>query len=204
MADNAPGRHFLLQHTLEQSNVGASPEIRYQWDDWDVLRYYDPPPDQVVEALSQVSHRLKLGFALGTAEFIFHRYRQLSRDPMPIQYCEAGWAGLINWRYVRYEELEDEDWVGPVRSVLNSAVTLIVDTIDCVNNDQHPEFPAASLSALARYILDDVASYDAWSSEILNQMAVLHPFQAADPIGPRSPLSSLTRARESAIPKPIS
>lgn len=174
---------YILDRILERTNIGSAP-IRYKWDESDVLAYYDPPEKKLVRTLSRLDFRFNLGFALGTAEFILYRYSGMTLKRMPWEYCQAAWATLINWRYLRYEEVDDDEWAGPVLGVLNCVITLVVDTVTCVNQEQKPEFPAASLCRLAAYVLDKPEEYESWVVNTVKAGKDIRRRNLDDPVGP--------------------
>lgn len=159
-------------------------EIRYTWDDWDVDKSYEPLDKDVRAQMALVTHRANVAFTISCAEWIYWRFSTVSDDLAPIQYAEAAWAAIIDWRYTKYFEPPDADWMGPVRGPLSLAIIFVVNAIERMVHDDLPEIASASILALTKHVLpSDQAAFLSWDSWARQTAAALYPRNPANPRG---------------------
>src|SRR3954468_22133595 len=97
------------------SGVQTAP-FQYEWDDDNAEDIYLRPDSRLDAKLHQIADRAEVALTLGIAEWIAWRFREACPDPILLQFIEAVWAGIIDWRYISGAEgLSKKNWHGPVR-----------------------------------------------------------------------------------------
>jgi hypothetical protein len=184
--------------------------IRYKWDDWDVEQAEEPVSDKLYGKLTDISFRANVAFAIGVAEWVVYRYRLVFDDPLPCQYLTAAWAQVIDWNYGCYpwEDYIDQfssshEWSGPVKGPINRAMSLVRFSITQAQEYGNPSLPAAWISNLARYVMNEPSPYRRWRRDILRKFTGLYPFDEEEPLGeviPREEMAPDAEITEADIP----
>src|SRR5215813_7259631 len=107
----------------------ADPVLRYEWDDWRLQDMFDTDSLAFHKRMGGLSYRAGIAFTVATGEWIVHRFDAVSGVPVPLKHMEAMWAGVVDSRYVRYWEPEDEHWLGPLRGALRLAIIFTLEAM---------------------------------------------------------------------------
>lgn len=178
-----------IPNYLKSANVQDS-SLRYEWDDWRTLPALETPKELVVR-LKGVSQRAVLAFACGGAEWIAYRFSKLCDDPAPWNYLEAAWALTIDIRYVGYGNSTGwqvhayKGWDGPIKRPIRNSLNYLEIAFQQLASEYHadPATFAAKISALARYVMPDPATYDRWCEQVLRRFEALYQRDPEDQMG---------------------
>jgi hypothetical protein len=175
---------------LRRSDVRDT-TVAYTWDDWKVEEAYEPLDDDLLARLAQMSYRANEAFTIACAEWIVDRFRLLSDDPAPINYIEAAWAAIVDWRYAKYFEPVDEEWQGPVRRALEVTMALTVEVIGRTENCDLPEISSASIANLAKHVMTRPEPFEEWQEWAVERLTLFYPRDEEEPLGPVVPREAL-------------
>ena len=67
----------------------ATPQLRFLWDEWNVVDTYEPMDEDEGRRLAVLSRRANCAFTIAIAEWIVHRFDGMDADPEPLQFIEA-------------------------------------------------------------------------------------------------------------------
>lgn len=168
---------YLVRSGVQDRN------LRYTWDDINYSAAYEPLDEALLERLGRISQRALVAFSIACAEWIVYRLGAVVDDPTPPEYLEAAWAGVVDAAYTLYFEPDLSEWEGPARGPIAAAMMLVVDALVRMEDDDHPEYNAASLSGLAEHLLSDPAPFRAWREQVLARLQEHHPLDSKDTRG---------------------
>jgi len=155
--------------------------LTYEWDEWDVHEYFDFPAEELESRLSLVSRRGSIALTLAVGEWICHRYSQVSSDPAPMQYLEAGWAEQLQPDTTSYFETDDDEWRGVIRGPLSIVMTIANDALFCLDEDDETAVRAAWMTNLARHVLPKSDTFDRWLDTVVERLTLYHPREESAP-----------------------
>lgn len=167
------------------------PQIRYRWDDWNLDQYLDNPDDSLVVALEPLPHRANVAIALGMTEWLVHRFSSLDEDQVPWLIIEAAWAQSINRRYSEFIELNDEDWLGPMRRPVQLALENVQEILVACFDDEDTAEETASVSKLVLHVLPHLDAFLHWRAGVITRLTKFYVRQKDDPVGPVIPREAL-------------
>lgn len=154
-------------------------QLLYEWDEWNVRKYYDLDPQDVWTRLQPLSLRAQIALSIAIGEWVCHRFSLVDADPRPWQFLEAAWAGVISPCYCRYTETDDDEWRGPARGPLNMTISIVNDALFHINEDPNAAARAVWMRSLARHVLPGTDAFDAWFDAILQRL--VHSFPKPPP-----------------------
>lgn len=160
-----------------------NPEIRFRWDDWDV-EAVDMPVDEALQArLAAMSQRAVAAFTIGASEWLIHRFSGLTSELLPRQYLEAAWAQLCDFHYSTHFDVDTDQWRGPVRGPMGTAIRRVKFALRQADVEGNPEWSACRLSKLIEHVLPDATPYLDWRDRIIDRFVALYPFKKDDSLG---------------------
>jgi hypothetical protein len=186
----------FIPRYIELSNVAAQ-TMRYKWDDWNIEQAEEPIDESLAGRFSQLSLRAVVAFTLGTAEWIVYRYKTLCDISLPLQYLEASWVRIVDFRYgsVTWEEFVNEsEWSGPVKGPIGTAMTRVMYAISEAEEYGNPELRACWIFNLARYVLADPGPYDTWGEQVLLRLNSIYQRNSNEMLGEVIPREAIDPA----------
>jgi hypothetical protein len=165
--------------------------IRYRWDDWNVEAVDMPLDEGLYERLSAISQRAVVAFTVGTAEWIVHRFGALSHDRFPHQRVEAAWAQVVHFRYSFEQDVNLQDWNGPVRGPIGIAIRRVVYAIQQAEEGFDPSWRACRAAKLAEHVMPTSTPYHQWRERIMERLEQLYPLKPEDKLGEVVPREAL-------------
>jgi len=159
---------------LSGANV-VSNEARYGWDEWHVNDYFLAIDEEQFARLDTLSDAANLALAIGTGEWICHRFSALSHDPVPWDYLEAAWAAIVHPFYCEYVETIDDQWRGPIRGPLSLTISIVNDGIHCRETDPHEATRSCWMYNLATHVLPETDAFEAWLEACITRLEQTHP-----------------------------
>jgi hypothetical protein len=183
--------------------------IVHEWSDWDPYPLI-PGNDPRAEAeLGRVSHWAKLVFAIGCAEWVVARLAPELPDDRPGQFINACWAYELSEQYGLPDELNDEEWEGPILGPICLALATILNTRYGFDED-NAELDAAFAEQIAKYVIPNRQSFVHWRDAVIGRLINIASRDAAPLPGMRLPrqvldptvpidVTRLTRLREQFI-----
>lgn len=149
-------------------------ELSYSWDEWNVKRYYmGIEPEQLLR-LDALTNKANQGLTDAIGEWIWARFSVLEDDPIPLQFLEAAWAGMIHPAYCLYVETVDDAWRGPVRGPLAVMIDVVNDALFFLAEDPRVAVRACWLHKLARHVLPATDAFDAWFEACVTRLELYH------------------------------
>jgi len=164
--------------------------IAHQWDDgnpYSLLGDVDPFTEQ---ALSKVTARAAIAYAIGCAEWVVFRFCNLSDDPRPYLFIEASWAFQMSNRYACPPESDESEWKGEIRGPIDLTLMTILNTIYAVE-DGSPHVEAAFAEQLPLHVIPNQQNFLNWRGTVLERLQHLYPISTADNMGPPVPREAL-------------
>jgi hypothetical protein len=190
----------MFELTRHLTGSGAkTPEIRFEWDDWNTEAVEERPDDPLVEGLRRVSDRAILALAIGMAEWVAYRFEPLTDDRTPWQFLGAVWAAGVDWRYLSEtwdSQTGEEDWSGPVRGALKASMMAIDEVVYSARLGGNVTNGARWVSNIATHVLPTAEPFREWRDRTLERLAVLYPRHEDDLIGEVVPREVLDLERE--------
>src|SRR5262249_62057333 len=107
------------------------------------------------------------------------------------KHMEAMWAGVVDSRYVRYWEPEDEHWLGPLRGALRLAIIFTLEAMVDADGCSDVARSADRASTIAQRVLSAPGPCLAWRGRVVERLEGLYPFDQADPMGEVVPREAL-------------
>lgn len=173
------------------AHVGQQ-EGRYEWNAWDPYSILPPVDDARVEALSQLSDRAQIAYAIGCAEWVVQGLARHLTTNLPFLYLEAFWAFEMDKRIQSPPETVEADWQGRVLAPIDLALMTVLNTYYASGEGSGAAESALS-GCIALHVLDEKADFQAWSKAVISQLSRHFPRRESDPWG--APIS-----REALIP----
>ena len=158
---------------LRESKLATS-AIDFEWDEWQVKKYYIDFSDADFDRLADLSGRAKAALAYASGEWILQRFSTLNADPIPYQYIEACWAANVHPAYFPYVELIDDEWRGPVRSPLRMMMAIAGDVYFAIDDDPDLQGRSLWMRNLARHVLPHDCNYNDWFEQSLARLMAYH------------------------------
>jgi len=152
----------------------ADGELLYPWDEWHVRDYYMFTDPDDFKRLDALTNKANTALTIAAGEWICVRFAPLDADPIPLQFLEAAWAGIIHPAYCEYTETVDDQWRGPVRAPLAVTIAIANDALFCLRDDPHVATRACWMRNLARHILSAPDRFDAWFDVCTERLARYH------------------------------
>ena len=153
----------------------AKPQLRFIWDEWNVVNTYEPVDATQASRLATLSRRANCGFTIAIGEWIILRFDGMDADPEPLQFIEAAWAANIDLRYTEEIDIVDDEWRGPVRGPISMALTFVLDALFAEEAGPNASLNAAWAATFARHVLPARAVFDAWFDTCLARLEPLFP-----------------------------
>ena len=154
--------------------IDASRPLDFEWDEWSTRKYFYFARVNDRVQIAQLSTRARQALALAVCEWIQRRFEGHHSRDVPEQYIMAGWAALIDPSYSEFYQISWEDWRGPVLGPL--AISLGIACAVLYNNSDEPDASWVACYALnlARHVLSDRESFEAWLAESLTRLCTYH------------------------------
>jgi hypothetical protein len=162
----------------------------HKWDDWDPYPLIAPTDADVEEQLSRISDFGKLVFSTGCAEWVVWRFADHVKDERALQFIDACWAYELSPNFEVPEELDDEEWEGPVLGPICLALTTILNTRYGFD-ERNAEVDAAFAEQVVLHVLPDRTLYLRWRDQVIERLLTIAPADRSNPPGPRLPRAVL-------------
>lgn len=160
----------------------ATNVVRFPWDEWNCKQYYWFVDDAMFERLDRLTNKANTGLAIAIGEWTCERFSTMDPDPLPREYLEAAWAGVVHPAYCKYTETNDDDWRGPIRAPMALTITLVNDALFGLGYDPHVAQRVCWLYNLTRHVLPDLRAFETWLEASIQRMEQFHS-QAVDSQG---------------------
>ncbi|WP_426755863.1 hypothetical protein [Myxococcus sp. Y35] len=152
-----------------RANVVPSTPVAYEWDDETTDVFLDDA--RLAKRIGAATARGIAALSVGCAEWIVYRFSGLSDDPMPYQYLEAAWAGIIDWNLMKIPHgAKLKDWKGSVRRPLFLAIRTLKENLSLASSGDYPAEETVHLVFLARYVLPDPKPFMKWLDSAIGRL----------------------------------
>jgi hypothetical protein len=182
---------LAVPHYIVEAAVDVQP-MAYEWDDQDPGEAYLAHDERLRHKIKGTAEKGVVALSLGFAEWVAWRLGKDSENRVLLQFIEAVWAGLIDWRYINEYEIPDpEDWGGPIKGPQWAAFDLLADVVDLVSTNQFSSPESVFLSQLAQHVLTDPRPFRSWRMSCIRRLTKLYPRKTGDVLGPPIPRQAL-------------
>lgn len=187
---------LVIPDYVAKSGVADAP-VAHGWDDANPDRAYLKPDEMLRKKIDMSSYRGLVALSLGFAEWTAWRLHAYEPDRTLLQFIEAGWASVVDWRYLaNHPILRWAEWRGPVRGPLCAACLLLWDVIRITRKVQFASPESVGLSQLAVHVLPDAKSFKQWRRSAIEGLARAYPRRPEDLLGTPVPREALDPGRE--------
>jgi len=156
--------------------------IRYVWDDTRALKDFTGDAAPVLRASMQMSLRARMVLCMGLYEWNVWRFEGLHRRREPLQIAQAGWCATVDPRYMRFFELNREEWRGPIEGPLWCAATWLQPAMSQGYRFPRGVYDAISfLTRLALHVLPSTGRFESWLEITLGRLVHTYPVTSEDP-----------------------
>jgi len=141
-----------------------------------------------------ISHKGIAAISLGAIEWLIWRLEQHLPDRVPFQIVEASWAGIIDWRYLKWQDLPIEEWEElpwPVGEPLINAFRLFKEMLFMLRDGGFIPVISSCLAELPLHVLNDPEPYKQWRRFVVRRLAKKHPANREDRMGTAVPRQAL-------------
>lgn len=175
---------FLTPNYIRKAGI-QDEDISFLWDDWNVEETIGEPDQSLLKQLRKISQRANAAFSLAMLEWVIYRFEAVFHDPFPYQYLEVAWAMTIDSRYskVNWDCFVSENWDGPVKGAIISAVDYAISAIHQMEEDEDVSIEVARMSKLAMHVISNPAPFERWQEWALQQLETLYPMDEEDALG---------------------
>ncbi|PWY36408.1 hypothetical protein [Pseudomonas sp. RW409] len=157
--------------------------LRFIWDDARVDADFTGNDDEVLEAAVDMSIRARMALAIGLYEWVVWRFDGLHAHAEPTQVLQAAWCATVDPRYLRYFELDRNEWIGPVDGALWCAMTHLRQGLAHGYAYEGDLFDTLRfLHDLAAHVLPLQEGFRNWLKPVLDRLVDNHPPHNPDPL----------------------
>lgn len=183
---------LLIPKYVKKAEVVGAP-IGYKWDDATSDEIYTKPDQVLQNQIDKVSDRAIVALSVGFAEWVTWRFQPNNFQQDVLQFIEATWAGIIDWRYLAKEPPKHvwDEWEGSVLGPLSAAFNLLWEVLQLTMNDEFASPESVSLSRLALYVLPRPDSFRMWRRSTLLRLIKTHPRCEDEQLGSPVPREAL-------------
>jgi hypothetical protein len=141
-----------------------------------------------------------VALAAGFAEWVAWRFRPYFEELVLLQYVEAVWAGIIDWKYLRPRNdvaaAPDylDDWQGAVRGPIIMTFNFLDEVIEGAKQPMTAGGSCASLGQLTEYVMPEPDLFKEWRRFAIGRLSALYPRQGDTDPGPPMPREVLDPA----------
>lgn len=185
---------LTIPQYIQSAGVAAEP-LDHAWNrsiQEDVL--LDQPA--LKRRLSAISSRGTLAFLLGSIEWVLWRLGAHFPDRAPFQLVEAGWAGIIDWRYL--SNLQPPGWVDDVPlnvgGPVDQALWLLGESFVAAREGQPFWGSAASASEIVLRVIHRPDVFKQWRRFAILRLRDTHPRPDNELLGTPVPRKALDPA----------
>lgn len=176
---------------IDRAKVVGSP-IRHAWSDADARSKF-MGDERLANRIRKICPRGVAALTAGFAEWVAWRLSKEVRDAVLLNYVEAYWAGIVDWRYMRLRKTVPKaphllkEWTGPVRGpVIKTCNDL--DTVKAgVEQSMGAAVNATILSQLTLYVMPSKEPFMEWRRFAIDRLAKSYPVKKEGEIGPPIP-----------------
>lgn len=173
---------YSIPNYVDVASFGDG-SLRFKWDDWRASQDFLFDGSNFVEKTSNASLRARTALAIGIYQWIIWRFQAALSDQTPFQIAEASWCANVFQGYMRYDELDRKDWLGPVRGPLWAAMTWLQPLV--LFSAENPDEMESGLSYLVRlavHVLPNALPFQNWLERCAQRFIVCYPAATEDPL----------------------
>jgi hypothetical protein len=168
--------------------VGSSASLEYEWNDAFPARAYADEVVPLENKIAKLQFRAVLGLAAAFGEWTVFRLAHLTDASLAVQYIEAIWASIVDWRYASGLEVPPRDrWKGQARGPLRATMFVLEEASTNARGSEPNAYDAVCLSNLAEHVLPDSKAFRNWRRTVLDRLLPLYPYSRKDELGPPVP-----------------
>jgi hypothetical protein len=167
-----------------ESLVRRTNQIRYIWNEADLLQVYSLPEGLDVKGLPWAGwvDAAICGFTIATLEWPIFRLTLLDPDQTSRDAVEAAWCANIDRRYAEGLEFSRREWTGPIRSPLLTCLNIMHEALfECLEAGARPlHCPVIACGLVEHLCAESQSAFLAWREQIIDRLD--HFYQAPDPL----------------------
>lgn len=156
-------------------------EIRYRWDDMNILPFFDVHDGDLVQNLADLTESAIGGLTIAMAEWVVFRLTRFDDDPRPVQILEAAWCANVDHHYAEGFELSRRDWLGPIRAPMMVAIDILHATLyESLEGPDKPIEGPCLMSNLVEHICGVGEAFYLWRKQSIDRLRMY--YVAPDPL----------------------
>jgi hypothetical protein len=160
------------------SNLPPDLPVDYEWDEIDTKAYFLYADEEELERLKLLTGNANIALAIAVGEWIEQRFRRCGLDKELTDYLDASWAALLDTSYTDWIRLDYPAWKGPIRAPQLLTMGIINEAFYESDDDPEMAWRACYALNLARYVLPEEDTFDAWYDASLVRLERWHSWQA--------------------------
>ncbi|MBS1213704.1 MAG: hypothetical protein H6R26_2321 [Proteobacteria bacterium] len=174
---------------IKRANIENAP-IDYAWTE-EATEFLGE--ERLANRIRPICPRGIVALTTGFAEWVAWRLHNGLNDPILLDYIEAAWAGIIDWRYLKARKSVPgapyylKDWTGTTRGAVIQTCNFLDEVIRGAQEGMGAGLSAASLSQLALYVMPSPKPFKEWRRFAIGRLAALYPEAEEGDIGPPIP-----------------
>jgi len=190
----AASMNLTLPGFIGRAAVVGAP-IQHAWDQNTTYTFVGD--ERLAHRIAETSRRGVLAITVAFAEWVGWRLSPDADAGVLLNYVEASWAAVVDWRYLRPRHTVPgapvylRDWQGPVRGVVISTCNFLDEVFDGMKPGPPGALSASCLSELALYVMPDPTPYKDWRRFAIGRLATMYPPLPAGDLGPPIPREAM-------------
>lgn len=150
--------------------------VDYEWDEDDILQYFDRESTTRLAAVESISVRGQLALAAATTEWVLWRLDGQAEFPDVRDFVEAVWAAVVDFNYiVEWTRPRDRELTGPVLHPLLTAARLLDDVYVTTKRARGTDDEVIHISFFAEHISRGRKAYKDWLKAAFGRATRLSP-----------------------------
>jgi len=187
---------FDVLKSIREAVNPAAP-MKFEWDDENEEDYYAREDARLYKRISPMSKRAVIALAAGCAEWIGWRLAGDTLDAQYLQYLEAAWAGIADWKYIDpHKDYDLGEDMGQVRGPLNASLHNLREVVRFTYEGEWGRTETVYLYYIARHVLPDRKVFTAWFDTVVERLNTHFPKPQGDALGEPVPHQALDTSTE--------
>lgn len=181
---------LVMPSYIQRAKILDTP-IRYAWDAKSFYKFLGD--ERLANRIAKISLKGIAGLSAGFAEWVAWRLDSHFQDPILLNYVEAVWAGVIDWRYLRERTSVQgapyylKDWQGVVRGPVIATFNEVDEILLGVKQTMGVDMSCSCFAQLTEYVMPDKKPFKDWRRFAIGRLSQLYPYNRKDPFGPAIP-----------------
>ncbi|EYD77442.1 hypothetical protein Rumeso_00991 [Rubellimicrobium mesophilum DSM 19309] len=125
-----------------------------------------------------LSHNANLALAIGSANWILARFAAWDDDRKAWDFVNAVWAEMSEDYACTHYYPPDDEWRGPIRGSIVTAMTILFDALDERGNNPTMADRSTWMDNFAHHVITPIGPYEIWFEQIVRRFERTHSWEA--------------------------